>query len=170
MSEIAVAEEAAKVGWGIIKPIAGFLIAGSIGFAAAETYEHKAPWGLSHKLTAAIVQQTNRYNNGVHDGIVAQIAADKAVFALWAKRVDQDDRIAADARSAAADALARADANTSKQASAAYNLGRATCGASHVPSQPSRPGPDHPAASVLYGGQSGDFSDLVAAGAYTPAR
>lgn len=170
MTEIAI-EEGAKVAWALLKPVAGFLAAAAVGFAAAETYEHKVPWGLKHKLTAAVNQQTNRYNNGVRDGIVSQVAADKTVFDAWARRVAKADSDLLDARNATADALTRAQANTSKQASAAYNLGRATCGAAtHATPSTSQPGADRPPGSVLYDGQSGDFADLIAAGAYTAPR
>lgn len=45
-------EFAAKGVWALVKPFVPWVLAGSVGFAGAEVYEHKAPWGLGPKRDA----------------------------------------------------------------------------------------------------------------------
>lgn len=44
---------AAKSALKALVPFAGAMAIAASGFAAAEIYEHKVPWGLAHKLEAA---------------------------------------------------------------------------------------------------------------------
>lgn len=148
----------------------GLLIAGAasiaVGFAAGEAWEHGSPWGLAaqrDKLKASIPALVAK---GRQDGADAQAAADKLAFAKWSADLAacRAGR-AADADAASQD-LARASTFASTQASAAYRLGRSTCGAK----TDATPLPGAPPADP--GGvrdPGADFRTLFGAGAYTPA-
>lgn len=148
----------------------GLLIAGAasiaVGFAAGEAWEHGSPWGLAaqrDKLKASI---PGKVAQGRQDGADAQAAADKPAFAKWSTDLAacRAGR-AADATAASKD-LARASTFASTQATAAYRLGRSTCGAK-TDATPSTGGPIAVPGGVRDPGA--DFRSLFSAGAYTPA-
>jgi hypothetical protein len=47
---------AARAAGKLLPALVGAGMAVAIGFAAAETYEHKAPWGLAHRRDAAVAR------------------------------------------------------------------------------------------------------------------
>ncbi len=151
-----------------------FLITAAVvmaaGFAAAEVYEHRAPWGLGQQLSDlrdSIPDKLKAERTaGEAAGAKAQADHDAPVFQQWADQLQQcrSDRDAA--RTRAAQATQRAEAGTGAQVSAAYQLGRATCGASNANPSPDPVG-DLIARSVS-ASPGADLGDLINAGAYTP--
>lgn len=183
MVDIAV-EEGAKVAWGVLKPIAGFLAAAAVGFGAAELLEHRGPgptvhlpFGITwHPFGESLEAKLDDYIAGMPAQVAAarkagldqQSKADAPYFDSWAKRVAADDAALKQARDDAAKAVTKQDQFTNVQAAQAFRLGQASCGApnatQNIPGIIPGPGP---------GGVSndapGDFAALFEPGAFTPA-
>lgn len=147
-----------------------FIIAGALGFGAAESYEHKAPWGLAHqrdRIQASIPGLTKAAQD---KGAKDQWAVDKPAFDGWGKALTECRSGDHATRDATAATQSRADATASLQASAAYRLGRASCstGGTHaVNILPTGiiPGGSGPAGGVRDDGD--DFARLIGDGAFT---
>lgn len=184
MADIAI-EEGAKVAWGIIKPIAGFLVAAAVGFGAAEALEHRGPgptvhlpfgvaWhpfgeSLEAKLDDYIAAMPAKVEAARKAGLNQQSAADAPYFAAWAKHVAELDADLKRARDDAAKAVTRQDQFTNVQAAQAFRLGQASCGATNaIPSVTGAPGA--PAAPGGVPNGAGDFAALFEPGAFTPAE
>jgi hypothetical protein len=153
----------ARAGWPLIKPLLGFVAAGAVGFAAAETYEHKVPWGLSHKLAREIAGEPAKMAAARDKGIADQSASDQTAFGKWSAALDACWAEKAE-RNMSTDTQSRAAVFTSIQASTAYKLGRASCG---VPNATQGSSPGGAAAGGLRSSPD-DFSGIFAAGAFAP--
>lgn len=138
-----------------------FVLAFGVGFGAAESYEHKAPWGLTHQRDRAVASIPGKEAVARAAGIAAQVAADKPAFAQWSATL-------AACRSTSAQAVADADAFTSNQARAAYRLGLKSCGVAHASADPvAATDPASDPSGVRE--PSDDFAFLYRGGAFTPA-
>lgn len=102
------------------------------GFGAAEAYEHLAPWGLEHQRDAVRASIPAMEAAAAKAGALGQSAADKSAFDAWATQLSDCEGGAKTARDAQASAIAASDKTTSLRASAAYRLGRASCGDPHA--------------------------------------
>lgn len=150
--------------------LAGPLVAGAVamgaGFAASELYEHAAPWGLKAQLMAEVRKEPALVNQGQVAGVKQQAASDASAFASWQSSLNACNATLASNRDIAATAIVQNDKSSSQQASAAYQMGRASCtGAPNAPSPP-------PAAGGHAGGvpdDHTDFADAFAPGAFATA-
>ena len=145
-------------------PLLGALALVAGGFGAGEAYEHTAPWGLEAQRDAARASVLTAEANAAKAGAAGQAAADKSAFDQWAARLDACQASVKTSRDDQASAITAAEKNTSLQASAAYRLGRASCGAPNAPSPPPGSGP-RPAG--VRNAPSDDFADAFAG---APAR
>jgi hypothetical protein len=102
-----------------------FIAAAAVGFSAAESYEHKAPWGLQHQAKHA------RADLKVADDALARATAqlyrDVGSFGLWREALDSCRADQIKARDAAADSVTQDSAFTQSQARTAFRLGLAGC-------------------------------------------
>ena len=147
----------------LLGPLVAGAAAIAVGVGMGEAYEHKAPWGLEAQRDAARAALPKARAAGYKDGSDAQAALDKTAFDQWAADLNSCRADAKATRDAQAQAIAANAKFTSAQASAAYRLGRASCGDPNAPaSDHAPPGPG----GVLHSG--GDFLDDFAPAAYTP--
>lgn len=136
---------------------------------ATETFEHQAPWGMAHALSREIAAEPAKLAAAKKEGIDAQAATDRASFQAWSSSLEACNSARSAAQEAAAAAQSRADAQTSTQASAAYRLGRATCGGNANASTPSHPMPGAPGAAGGVRDDGDDFADAFGSGSFTAA-
>lgn len=151
----------------LLGPIIGGVAIFAVGFGAAEIYEHRAPWSLAHQrdhLRDVVVPQARK--DGEAAGIKSQAAADKAAFNKWDAALKACRDAAKAARDAEAAKIAAADKFTSAQASAAYRLGRASCGAHDANPNP----PPGPVAALGVLRDDTDFASAFGGSAAPPTR
>ena len=117
----------------LLGPLIGAAAMIAVGVGVGEVYEHKAPWGLEAQRDAARADLPKARAAGYHDGAAAQAALDKTAFDRWAADLKTCRDAAQASRNAQADAITAAAKFTSAQASAAYRLGRSSCGDPHAP-------------------------------------
>lgn len=131
---------AIKAGGKIIPALVGAGVVAVGGFAAAEIYEHSAPWGLGPKLERLRDSIPGKLaaerTAGRQAGIKAQTDVDAPAFRAWATRLTTCQGDLKTQRDTAARAITKAEANQSASTAAAYRLGRATCGATDAPPPP----------------------------------
>lgn len=162
---------------GLVSRLLGPVLMGvglfAFGFAAAEAWEHRPPQGFPLSIVGqGLKTQRDRLAASIpaikvaarQEGMTAQANADRPAFDKWSAALKTCDAQRTADRDAAAAAIDRARASSSSQASAAYRLGRATCGAPNAAS-PSPAGP--PVAGSVR--DAPDFRSIFGAGAYTPA-
>lgn len=80
---------AAKAAGKILPVLIGAGAAIALGFAGAETYEHKVPWGLAHKRDAAVAER-DKARLDAHDWS-ARFAAEQQAF-RDSERLRTDDQ------------------------------------------------------------------------------
>lgn len=177
MADIAFAA-VAKLGGGILsvlKPFLPFIAIGAVGFGVAEGWEHRPHQGfplmllgqgLKAQLVAEKASEPAKLAKAEQDGANAQALADKAAFGKWDAALKKCSADAKAARDGAAEDLGASEKFANTQASAAYRLGRASCGDPAHASSPPRPSPGGQPGSVR--DASDDLSALVGAGAFTP--
>lgn len=148
----------------------GVLIAGAatfaLGVAFTEAFERGSPWGLQAAKDRLEASIPGKLAKARQEGAAAQAEADRPAFEKWSADL-KACRTAreTDATEASRD-LAKASTFASTQASAAYRLGRSTCGAK-TNANPTPGGPGAVAGGVRE--QPDDFRTLFGSGAYTPA-
>lgn len=143
--------------------LAPFAIAAVVGAGMAEGYEHKAPWGLGPTRARLEASIPALEKTASQQGATAQAALDKAAFDDWSTQLASCRADATTARDALAAAQSRADAFTSTQSSAAFRLGRASCGGTHATTTPGTTG--GPASGGLRGDD--DFGAVFGSAAFT---
>lgn len=166
---------AAKAAGKILPMAVGAAVLFGIGFAAAEAFEHrgKTPAPISWIIGQGLAYQRDTirdsiptreaaaYARGRAQGVADQAAVDAAAFASWSAQLatcrTKLDTAQADARAA----TTRTEAFTRSQASAAYDMGRATCkGGSDANRDPSRPRGDQPGRVPVQPQAGDDFGDV----------
>lgn len=135
-----------------------------VGLAAGIAYEHKAPWALGGQLSRLQASIPSLTTQAAKAGADGQTKVDAAAFQQWSARVaDLNTQLTA-ARDQQSQAIATGDAYAAKQTSAAFQLGRASCGSTNASN--SHPGPGGKPSGVPVGT---DLASLFQPGAYTPA-
>lgn len=178
MADIAFAA-AAKIGGGIfnlVKPLLPYIAIAAVGFGAAEGWEHRKHesfplsllgQGLKAQLVAEKASEPAKLAAAQQAGADAQAKSDKAAFSQWSAALQKCTADAKATRDSSAQDLVSAEKFATVQSSAAYRLGRASCGApSHGPS--SSPGAQPGAQPGGVRNPPDDLSALVGAGAFTP--
>ena len=141
--------------------LVGLTFAG--GFAAAEIYEHRVPWGLGPKLErlrdSLPRRDAERYTAGAKD----QRARDQLVVdTSWRPALKECRASLKTASQQAGTAIdAERDAST-RSSAAAYRLGRATCTGAPTNAKPSPRSSTAPSVGVR--GTGDDLRDIVASG------
>lgn len=138
-----------------------------VGFATAEVYEHKVPWGLGPQLSRLHSSLPARDAQNQKTGADAQLKSDQTTLTQWQASLAECRSGQTSASTSTAAQLDAALSIAKKSQSAAYELGRATCkGPTDAKTPPA--GSVLPGAGVLPGDT--DLGAALAVSAYAPAR
>lgn len=180
MTEIAIAETAAKTIWGIVKPFLIFIVCAVIGIAAAELWEHSGP-RPSINVWFIHWSPFGQSLKAQRDQALAQIPVLKKDLSemtanrdAWKKSDEDAEGTRTKANQDAADAISKASSTHDQSADVAFNsgyaagnaVGRKTCGAPNA--IPSIVPGGQPAADGVRVDPADDLSGFLAAGAYKP--
>lgn len=143
--------------------LAGVGVAAALGAAGAEIYEHTVPWGLGPKMERLRDSIPGKVAKAHSEGLRDQLEADRESFRKWDTALGQCNKLRKEESEAAAVQLTAAKKTFTSSRTAAYELGRASCG---VPDAKPPPGVSPSAVGVR---NNEDLRTILAPAAYAPA-
>lgn len=151
---------------------AGLMIAGAaltfgLGFATCEAYEHTIPWGMGQQLQRLQDSIPGKIEKAQQDGAAFQARRDAEAFKKWDERLAQCEREKTTASKDAAGYLRTITSSGEKSRAAAYQLGRASCGASNAKTD--HPVPGLGAADRGVPDDDQDLRSVLGGASYSPA-